>query len=75
MSTTLSKEQIDAYWRDGYLFPLPALPTEKANDFRNQLESIETDRQNQLLNRPLKDYIRTHSDVIIPMANDGTRCC
>ena len=68
MSSTLSKEQIDAYWRDGYLFPLPVLSAEKTNDFRKQLESIESDSQNQLLKRPLGDYIRTHSDVIIPMA-------
>lgn len=68
MSTTLSKLQIDAYWRDGYLFPLPALSAEKANDFRNQLEFIEGNHQNQPLTRPLNDYIRTHSDVIIPMA-------
>lgn len=68
MTTALSQEQIDAYWDDGYLFPIPAISTEKTKDFRSQLESIESESQNHSLTRPLKDYIRTHSDVIMPMA-------
>lgn len=68
MSTHLSKEQIESYWQDGYLFPLPALSPVQAANFRNQLESIEADSLHQQLNRPLKEYIRTHSDIIMPMA-------
>ena len=68
MTTSLSKEQTDAYWNDGFLFPLPALTAEQARDFRNQLQSIENQHHNRSLNRPLNDYIRTHSDVIMPMA-------
>ena len=68
MTTSLSQKQIDAYWDDGYLFPLSVLSAEQANDYLNQLETIENDEQYQSLERPLNDYIRTHSDVIIPMA-------
>lgn len=68
MATALSDEQVSAYWKDGYLFPVPVLSTEKASQFRNKLESIEGDKQTHSLPRPLNEYIRTHSDVIIPMA-------
>ncbi len=65
----LSKEQIAAYRDDGFLFPLPVLSVEQAFDYRMQLETIERDYvDSQLLRRPLSDYIRTHSDVIMPMA-------
>lgn len=69
MASSLSKEQIAAYWNDGYLFPLPVLTAEQASEYRQQLETIEREHaENQSLHRPLSDYIRTHSDVIMPMA-------
>lgn len=68
MNAYLNKKQIDAYWNDGYLFPIPVLSGEKANDFRRQLEAVENDKQHNSLDRPLYDYIRTHTDVIMPMA-------
>ena len=68
MATALSQDQIDAYWEDGYLFPLSVLSAEQANDCLKQLETIERDNQNLSLKRPLNDYIRTHSDIVIPMA-------
>ena len=68
MTTSLSKEQIAAYWDDGYLFPLPALSTKRAAEFRSQLEAIENDHRFRSLERPLNDYIRTHTDVVMPMA-------
>ncbi len=68
MPTSLSKQQIDAYWNDGFLFPLPAITTEQAGNFRKQLETIEQNKQHNSLERPLHDYIRTHSDVVMPMA-------
>ena len=68
MATSLSSEQIATYWDDGYLFPLPALSTERANEFRSQLEAIENATRFRSLERPLSHYIRTHSDVVMPMA-------
>ena len=69
MSTHLSNEQIAAYWDDGFLFPIPVLSGDMANRYRNQLEHIEASHtNNEQLKRPLGDYIRTHTDVVMPMA-------
>ncbi len=68
MANALKKEQVTAYWNDGYLFPLPALSAEQAFDYRQQLESIESNPAYHSLQRPLGDYIRTHTDVVVPMA-------
>jgi len=65
----LTAQQVADYWDDGFLFPLRVLSMEQASDFRMQLEIIERDHaDNRSLPRPLSDYIRTHSDVIMPMA-------
>lgn len=68
MTKSLNDVQVEAYWNDGFIFPLPAIPADTAIDYRHQLEAIEANSQSRSLNRPLKDYIRTHSDVIMPMA-------
>lgn len=68
MNAYLNKEQTDAYWNDGYLFPILAISSDEANEYRRQLESIESDDRHDSLDRPLSDYIRTHTDVVMPMA-------
>ena len=37
----LSEAQIKAYWKDGYLFPLPVLPAQEAAALRAELEQME----------------------------------
>lgn len=65
----LNTQQVADYWNDGFLFPLRVLTLEQASNYRTQLESIERIHTDNLsLHRPLRDYIRTHSDVIMPMA-------
>ena len=68
MNACLNQEQVAAYWNDGYLFPLPVLTAEEVQAYRSQLESIENDEKLHSLDRPLYDYIRTHTDVVMPMA-------
>ena len=41
MSRTLSAEQVDRYWRDGILFPLPALSPEEVAYYRARVEELE----------------------------------
>jgi len=65
----LNTQQLADYWDDGFLFPLRVLSFEQASRYRMQLETIEREHaDNRSLQRPLQDYIRTHSDVIMPMA-------
>jgi len=68
VATSLNEKQIAAYWNDGFLFPLSVLSTSQAIGYRQQLESIENNSNLHSSPRPLDDYIRTHSDVVMPMA-------
>ena len=68
MTASLSKQQTDRYWEDGFLFPLTVLSADQAKDYRTQLESIESSGKTQTLPRPMQKYVRTHSDVVMPMA-------
>ena len=69
MASSLNSKETADYWNDGFVFPIPVMSSETAIAYRSQLEFIEkTHQQNPSLKRPLNDYIRTHSDVVLPMA-------
>ena len=63
----LSEAQTQAYWRDGYLFPCPAIPAEEARAARTELEEIERDYLDAGLPLPLNTYKRVNSHVVMPM--------
>lgn len=69
----LSQSQIDAYWRDGFLFPVDALPTQDAIDYRATLEQIETDYLDAGLPQPLNTYKRVNSHLVMPMVDQIAR--
>ena len=66
----LSDAQIAQYWEDGYLFPLPSLPTEKALAYRTEIEGIERDWLDNGLPLPLNTYKRINAHVVMPMVAD-----
>lgn len=72
MSSALTKAQTNAYWEDGFLFPLQVLTTDQAQDYRARLERMEKDyadpERAAELPRSLADYKRVHSEVVMPMA-------
>lgn len=64
----LDQYQIAQYWNDGFLFPLPALKKQAAQDARGELEQIERDWLDAGLPLPLNTYKRINSHVVMPMA-------
>lgn len=64
----LTQAQQDQYWRDGYLFPLQAMPADEATALRAELEQIETDYLDADLPLPLSTYKRVNSHCVMPMA-------
>lgn len=68
----LSERQRDTYRDDGFVFPLRVLSEARAADCRERLESMERElgaaSPAMPLPRPLSDYVRVHSDVVMPMA-------
>lgn len=69
----LSQDQIDSYWRDGFLFPLPALSPELARDARGQLEQIEDGYRTADLPHPINTYKRVNAHVVMPIAAQVAR--
>ncbi len=64
----LTAAQTDAYWRDGFLFPLQVMPESEAIAMRAELETIERDWLDNGLPLPLNTYKRINSHVVIPLA-------
>ena len=52
-SHRLSDAQIQSYWEDGFLCPIPAISAQQCEDWRAQLEAIEGD---WLDNDPTTDF-------------------
>ena len=67
-SGRLPQEQIDHYWDDGFLYPVPALSAAKAAADRAELEAIEVDWLDAGLPLPLNTYKRVNAHVVMPMA-------
>ncbi|MCC9198508.1 phytanoyl-CoA dioxygenase family protein (plasmid) [Arthrobacter sp. zg-Y820] len=43
VTTGISRDQVDAFTRDGFLFPFRAMSTEQATEFRAKLEAFEAE--------------------------------
>lgn len=66
--TSLTQAQTDAYWRDGFLFPLTVLSPEEAQAARDELERIERDWLTADLPHPLATYKRVNAHLVLPLA-------
>ncbi len=65
----LDQAQIDQYWRDGYLCPIPVLDAAEATHLRAELEALEAEWLDNGLPLPLNTYKRINSHCVIPMAH------
>lgn len=57
----------DQYWRDGFLFPCPAIAEEDALAARAEIEAIEAKWLDNGLPLPLANYKRVNAHVVMPM--------
>ena len=64
----LTEQQKNAYWNDGYLFPINAANETQAKNWRNSLEKIECDWLDNGLALPLNTYKRVNAQVVMPLA-------
>ena len=64
----LTEEQKNAYWNDGYLFPIDVANGNQAQNWRNSLEKIEYDWLDNGLALPLNTYKRVNAQVVMPLA-------
>ena len=64
----LTKMQRNAYWKDGYLFPIEVADAARAQQWRAALEEIERDWLDNGLPLPLNTYKRVNAQVVMPLA-------
>lgn len=67
---TLPKDAAQAYWDDGYLFPIDTVGAAKAASWRAELEEAEATWLNAGLPRPLMTYKRVNAQLVMPLAHD-----
>ncbi len=65
--STLTTEQIEQYWQDGFLFPLSVLNDDEVCRFTNDLAALERG-EHPTLEQPLTHYLRMQSHLVLPMA-------
>ena len=63
----LNAVQQQQYWDDGFLFPLPALSPQEAQQYRQEIEAIEQHWLDNGLPLPLNTYKRINAHVVLPM--------
>ncbi|WP_137701624.1 phytanoyl-CoA dioxygenase family protein [Marimonas lutisalis] len=64
----LPQPLIEQYWRDGFLFPIQAIPAETALSWRAELERIERDWLAADLPHPINTYKRMLSNVVMTLS-------
>jgi hypothetical protein len=65
---TLTTDQTQAYWRDGFLFPLNVMSADEAAQWRAEFQRIEQDWTDSDLPRPLNTYKKINAHCVMPMA-------
>ena len=74
MAASLTARQSEAFWRDGYLFPLRALSVAEAGQSKRSFEKLMGDWTNSpSLPRPVESYLRANLHVVSTAAS--ALCC
>lgn len=60
--------QVEQYWEDGFLFPIPIMERAEAENWRADLELVEATYPDGSLPSPLGQYLRVNTSVVLPLA-------
>ncbi len=64
----LDQTRVQQYWDNGFVFPIRVFSSSEAAGYRNQLEQVEKEWSGADLPRPLSQYLRVHSEAVLPFA-------
>ena len=67
-SNSLSRAQVESYWENGFLCPIPAISAQQCEDWRAELEAIESNWLDNGLPRALNVYKRVNAHLVMPLA-------
>lgn len=68
MPSSLTPEQSQSYWDNGYLFPVRAMSEQQAAELRAEFEAFEAEWLPVDLPHPLNTYKRVNAQVVMPIA-------
>ncbi|WP_169979575.1 MULTISPECIES: phytanoyl-CoA dioxygenase family protein [unclassified Microbispora] len=68
IATGLSRDQVEAYRRDGFLFPLRAMSAEKAAEYRARMEAFESEHGERA-----SGILRSKSHLVLTWVNELIR--
>ena len=63
----------DAYWRDGFAFPIPVLTATEIAYFRGELERLEREHMQSHPRKPLNTYLRQNANHVIKAGDELSR--
>ena len=64
----LDSQSAEAYWDDGFIFPIPVFSAAEAAGYRAELEDVEASWREADLPLPLNMYKRINAHVVMPFA-------
>ncbi|MEM6985011.1 MAG: phytanoyl-CoA dioxygenase family protein [Pseudomonadota bacterium] len=64
----LDTSQVEQYWEDGFLFPIPIMDATEAAAWRADVEAVEAAYPDGSLPSPLNQYLRVNTSVVLPLA-------
>ncbi len=67
---SLPQDAAQAYWDDGYLFPIETVGAQQAALWRSELEAAEKAWLDNGLPRPLMTYKRVNAHLVMPLAHE-----
>lgn len=65
----LDAQSVEAYWQDGFAFPITVFSPEETEQFRAELEEIEDTWRETDLPLPLTMYKRLNAHVVMPLVS------
>ncbi len=69
----LTDEQYAQYQRDGFLAGIPVFSPERVSEIRAEIETMERDHANGANGKPISQYLRVNSYVVIPLLAELAR--
>ena len=73
MTYALTKDQVDQYQRDGFLFPLDVFTKNRVSDILGELEHARTVAREKGLETELTRLLRANTHYLLPFVNEVAR--
>ena len=67
MAGSLTSEQLDSYWENGFVKPIGAFSRKEASELRTRIEALERREAAESLPQEIRQYFRVNGQIVIPL--------